>query len=70
MPITFASQSGSAPGAVGLRQLDTSLLEKLLRAPGLHPSVFGSKLLRALILFKWNYFTKYFIILQVGGCLN
>ncbi|KAG2432387.1 hypothetical protein HYH02_012959 [Chlamydomonas schloesseri] len=47
-----------------VRQLDTSLMEKLLNAPGVHPSVFGSRVLRAFILFKWNYFTKYFIIFQ------
>ncbi|EFJ52883.1 hypothetical protein VOLCADRAFT_86312 [Volvox carteri f. nagariensis] len=76
MPITYTSRyraaqsqsPGSGPGAGGggrSRQLDTALLEKLLNVPGLHPSVFGSKVLRALILFKWNYFTKYFIILQL-----
>ncbi|GIL62296.1 hypothetical protein Vafri_16581 [Volvox africanus] len=67
MPVVYTSQSGTSlsPGGQRLHQLDTALLEKLLKTPGLHPSVFGSKVLRALILFKWNYFTKYFIILQL-----
>ncbi|GLI61786.1 hypothetical protein VaNZ11_004286, partial [Volvox africanus] len=67
MPMVYTSQSGTSlsPGGQRLHQLDTALLEKLLKTPGLHPSVFGSKVLRALILFKWNYFTKYFIILQL-----
>ncbi|KAG2502228.1 hypothetical protein HYH03_000714 [Edaphochlamys debaryana] len=49
----------------GSQQLDTQLMERLLRSPAVHPSVYGSKVLRALILFKWNYFTKHFIVLQL-----
>ena len=33
----------------------TALLQALLLAPGVHPSVFGTPVLRALILFKYNY---------------
>ncbi len=71
MPVLYASpddRAGTAKGPSGPRrrqQLDTALLERLLHSPGVHPSVFGSRVLRAFILFKWNYFTRYFIILQV-----
>eukprot|EP00198_Chlamydomonas_reinhardtii_P008649 XP_001697986.1 predicted protein [Chlamydomonas reinhardtii] len=61
LPVAYAEERDPAKH---VRQLDTSLLEKLLNAPGVHPSVFGSRVLRAFILFKWNYFTKFFIIFQ------
>lgn len=58
MPLPYAS-------AMPLQQqLDTMLMEKLLRARNVHPSVFGAPVMRAMILFKWNYFTRYFILLQ------
>ncbi|KXZ45832.1 hypothetical protein GPECTOR_50g626 [Gonium pectorale] len=61
MPLRYGQQDPLAAG----QQRDSALLEKLLHAPNVHPSVFGTRVLRAMILFKWNYFTKYFIILQL-----
>ncbi len=48
-------------------QHDSRLLETLLWARDMPSSVFNSKVLRALITFKWHYFTKYFVMMQVGG---
>ncbi|PNW80738.1 hypothetical protein CHLRE_07g327750v5 [Chlamydomonas reinhardtii] len=42
----------------------TALLQALLLAPGVHPSVFGTPVLRALILFKYNYCVKFLIMYQ------
>ncbi|KAG2442062.1 hypothetical protein HYH02_009853 [Chlamydomonas schloesseri] len=42
----------------------TELLQVLLLAPGVHPSVFGTPVLRALILFKYNYCVKFLIMYQ------
>ncbi len=52
LPVAYAEKRDRSKH---VRQLDTSLMEKLLNAPGVHPSVFGSRVLRAFILFKWNY---------------
>lgn len=59
LPIPYASPEPLQ------QQLDTMLMEKLLRARNVHPSVFGTPVMKAMILFKWNYFTRYFILLQL-----